>query len=102
IDQAVAKIDIDNLVFLCRKHHAELDRGELSAKDVRSRRDRLYTSIKSELAVASEPWAESRAFEDRVIDHLRAQFAQRFGENFVLLKNPLYTGRSGVSHEVDL
>src|ERR1039458_1088948 len=45
LDRDSTNVDRDNLVFLCSEHHARLDRGELSADQIRFARDNLYASI---------------------------------------------------------
>jgi len=94
---------LDNLVYLCLKHHAELDREDgLNVDDLKAARVALYDAVANEGAQPMSSAPEWRAYEDQITEYVRAEFTQRLDDFFKLEKNALYPGRSGVSHEVDL
>jgi hypothetical protein len=93
--------DPNNLVYLCLQHHYELDKGSVTAEEVKKARAQLYESMNVDTRQLSSerPWQE---YEELVVNLIRSAVSERLNDYFKLLKFPLYTGRSGVSHEVDL
>jgi hypothetical protein len=97
-----AKVDVvDNLVFLCLEHHRQLDSGSITPQQVRRARSELYEGVENtSLQFTSDrPW---RAYEEHVADLVRSSTIQRLGDHFGLRRGELRTGRSGISHELDL
>ncbi len=103
VDRNSTKNDSDNLVFLCSRHHRELDEGKtLSPEQIKAARLSLYDALASEPPSRKEGVELWRTYEKHVIDLVRSEVSERLGDFFALNMNALYQGHSGVSHEVDL
>ncbi len=98
-----SKEQSDNLVYLCSDHHRQLDKGSsLGIGEVKKARAALYRAMKSENVDVDSRRQTWQVYEKRIVDVVRSAMFERFGDSFTLLTNSLVSGRSGVSHEVDL
>ena len=69
-----------------------IDRSELGIDQVRSARTALYNAVTVDESGSTISGSEGRAFEDKVADYVRSQFAQSLGDLFAFHRNALILG----------
>jgi len=101
-NQAQGKETEDNLVYLCLNHHAALDSGTLSVDDILTARRKLYKSLEQEdrkKETTLPPWQK---YQQKVVEVLRKEMFDRFGDYFSFNPGALLDSRSGLRREVDI
>jgi hypothetical protein len=93
----------DNFVFLCADHHVEFDRGEIDIDKLRMAKARLYQAMGQSTEVidagVSKPWQK---FEEHVRNVLTRELKNAVKDDISIYSNRVYSGRSGVSHQIDI
>lgn len=93
----------DNLVFLCADHRVALDRGEVDIDKLKMAKVRLYRAIGQPNEVidaeVSRPWQK---FEEHVRNVLTRELKNAVKDDVSVYSNRIYSGRSGVSHQIDI
>lgn len=102
LDHASNVDTLENLVFLCARHHAEFRAGLLKDAQARAARNTLYHSVDDLESQTSPAGKGGQEYEEQAVNFIRAQFMERLGDFFSLQRNALCPGRSGVSYQVDI
>lgn len=104
---AIARLDAtldpndSNLAFLCMNHHADFDRGRISADAIIACRDSMYHCEPPVIETANESDPIS-AYEKHVVMLIEEKFRGAFNADFTIVRGAALLGESGCPRQVDL